>query len=144
MNRRHILLGLAALAGTLSLPSLGNARPLIVTLSADTTSFDTALRELAVGLESRDVLERFDQRLLANLKSAAAGVGISELCKLSAVSTRGARVLTIQLEPGQLLHDCLAALRALTGKLEINDHEGLPSVGIEDWPQDSRRGERPS
>lgn len=113
-------------------------------LQIDTAEFTAAVRELGAGLESRDIRERFDQLLLGELQECVNGGRIGEFFQLRAVRATGTGELRIKMEPFGLLERAIAALRALTGELEIDGHEGLPSVGIEDWPPDSKRGERPS
>lgn len=97
---------------------MATARELSFHITAETAAFEAAMRELAAGLKTRRIFERFPQSLLDELEDALAGGLIGESVQFVTMPAGGALDVRIEIKVGGLLERCIAAVRALRAECE--------------------------
>lgn len=90
-----------------------------VKIYAETEALRAAFDELSRGLESPDTLERFPKGLLDRLQGFVNDGRIIDHSKIFNLANKragGAGEVIVSMEPGTLIKDSIAALRALQGR----------------------------
>ena len=93
--------------------------PLNFTISADAKRISAFIAQIE-GLLNHEVFEKLPAELQRRLLQPGNGFGAGELCKLVSMPAARAGECRVEIQPGRLLEELMAALRALGFELNFD------------------------